>query len=234
VTFTATVSPDAPGSGTPTGTVTFEDGMTALGSASLSSGKAIFTTSGLAPGSHSISVQYGGNGDFLAGDSAAFTLTVIASSFPTQPVPTQSALTTSARSSTHGKPVTLTDTVKLRGAVRGTPTGTVMFMNGGKVLRTVALKRGKAVLKTASLPLGSDRIQAVYAGDGSFGPSTSAILVERVVAARPKKARAHRARALKAAARSLAPAGPLPRRQITRQFQVTQIGNSTVLVFVAN
>jgi probable HAF family extracellular repeat protein len=228
VTFTATVSPDAPGSGTPTGTVTFEDGMTALGSASLSGGKAIFTTSGLAPGSHSISVQYGGNGDFLASDSAAFTLTVIASSFPTQPVPTQSAptqsaLTTSARSSTHGKPVTLTDTVKLRGAVRGTPTGTVMFMNGGKVLRTVALKRGKAVLKTASLPLGSVRIQAVYAGDGSFEPSTSAILVERIVAARPRKARAHRARALKAAARSLAPAGPLPRRQITRQFRITLV-----------
>ena len=219
VTFTATVSPDAPGSGTPTGTVTFEDGMTALGSASLSGGKAIFTTSGLAPGSHSISVQYGGNGDFLASDSAAFTLTVIASSFPTQPVPTQSAptqsaptqsaLTASARSSTHGKPVTLTDTVKLRGAARGTPTGTVMFMIGGKVLRIVALNRGKAVFKTASLPVGSDRIQAVYAGDGSFGPSTSGILVERIVAARPRKARDHRARALKAAARSLAPAGPL-------------------------
>ena len=216
VTFTAMLSPDSPGSGTPTGTVTFKDGMTALGTASLSGGKAIFTTNGLALGSHSISVQYGGNGDFLASDSAAFTLTVIAPSFPTQSYPTQSTLTASARSSTYGKVVTFTDTVKLRGAIRGTPTGAVMFMNGGKVLGTVALKRGKAVLKTASLPLGSDRIQAVYAGRGSFGSSASEILVETINPARPKKSRARRGRALKGGAESLAPAGSFPRRQFTR------------------
>ncbi len=234
VTFTAMVSPDSPGSGTPTGTVTFKDGMTVLGTASLSGGNAIFTTNGLALGSHSISVQYSGNGDFLASDSAAFTLTVIAPGFPTQSFPTQSTLTASARSSIHGKPVTFTDTVKLRGAIHGTPTGAVMFMNGGAVLGTVALKRGKAVLKTASLPLGSDRIQAVYAGSGSFGPSASAILVETIDPGRPKKARAHRRKALKGATVSLAPAGQFPRRQITRHFQVTEIGNSTVLVVVTS
>ncbi len=218
VTFTAMVSPDSPGSGTPTGTVTFKDGMTVLGTASLSGGKAIFSTNGLALGSHSISVQYSGNGDFLASDSAAVTLTVIAPGFPTQSFPTQSTLTASARSSIHGKPVTFTDTVKLRGAIHGTPTGAVMFMNGGAVLGTVALKRGKAVLKTASLPLGSDRIQAVYAGGGSFGASASAILVETVDAARPKKARAHKSRVntLRPALRSapvhpIAPEMPAPR-----------------------
>ena len=118
VTFTATLSPVAPGSGTPTGTVTFKDGMTTLGTASLAGGKAIFTTATLAPGSHSISVQYGGNVDFLAGDSAAFTLTVIAPSFPTQ-----SFLTTSARSSTYGKRVTLTATVKFAVRFAGRPPG---------------------------------------------------------------------------------------------------------------
>ena len=188
VTFTATLSPVAPGSGTPTGTVTFMDGMTVLGTASLSGGKATFTTSVLAPGSHSILVHYGGNGDFLAGNSAAFTLTVIAPNFPTQ-----SVLKTSARSSTYGKPVTFTDIVKVLGSIRGTPTGDVMFMNDGKLLRTVPLKGGKAVLKTATLHLGQDKIQAVYSGGGKLGPSTSAILVENVAAARKKKPPAPRA-----------------------------------------
>jgi len=91
----------------PTGTVTFKDGRTLLGTASLNGGEATFTTNGLAPGSHSIAVQNGGNGDFLAGDSPALTLTVsvIASSFPAE-----SVLTASVRSSANGKPVTLTDT----------------------------------------------------------------------------------------------------------------------------
>jgi hypothetical protein len=191
----------------PTGTVTFKDGRTLLGTASLNGGEATFTTNGLAPGSHSIAVQNGGNGDFLAGDSPALTLTVsvIASSFPAE-----SVLTASVRSSANGEPVTLTDTVKPRGAVRGTPTGPVIFMNGGQVLPTVALKGGMAVWKTTSLRVGSDRIQAVYAGAGSFESSASAILVERIVAARTKKAPARRAMALKTAVESANPRWRVP------------------------
>ena len=43
--FTATVKTEVPGSGVPTGTVTFLDGSTSLGTATLGSGgKATFTT----------------------------------------------------------------------------------------------------------------------------------------------------------------------------------------------
>ena len=75
VTFTANVS----GSGaTPTGTINFYDGTTALGSGSLSSGAASYSTSSLAVGAHSITAQYGGDSNYSAGTSSAQTITVTA------------------------------------------------------------------------------------------------------------------------------------------------------------
>src|SRR5258708_19006254 len=64
VTFTATVSAVAPGSGTPTGTVTFLDGGSPIGTGTLSGGVATFTTSALAQGNHTITTSYGGDGNF--------------------------------------------------------------------------------------------------------------------------------------------------------------------------
>src|SRR5205085_5089781 len=65
VTFTATVTSAA---GIPTGLVQFKDNGTNLGSpvALNSSGVAIFTTSTLAIGTHPITADYGGDGNFLA------------------------------------------------------------------------------------------------------------------------------------------------------------------------
>jgi len=61
VTFTATVSSAWDLAPTPTRTVTFSDGGTSLGTDTLASGQATFTTSSLAVGSHSITGQYGGD-----------------------------------------------------------------------------------------------------------------------------------------------------------------------------
>src|SRR5205814_9942701 len=73
VTFTTTVS----GSGTPTGTVTFKDGATTLGSASLNGiGQAAFTTSSMTAGTHSITAVYGGDSTFSASTSAALSQVV--------------------------------------------------------------------------------------------------------------------------------------------------------------
>ncbi|MFB6615401.1 FG-GAP-like repeat-containing protein [Streptomyces sp. NPDC085524] len=59
VTFTATVSGDQ---GTPTGTVTFKDGATTLGTDSLDgTGTATFPTNALSVGTHSITAEYGGD-----------------------------------------------------------------------------------------------------------------------------------------------------------------------------
>ena len=73
VTFTATAVANAPGTATPTGTVTFKEGSRTLGSGSLSAGRASFTISNLSKGTHSITAVYGGSAGFLPGTSPALT-----------------------------------------------------------------------------------------------------------------------------------------------------------------
>jgi Zn-dependent metalloprotease len=74
VTFTATVSGSG---GTPTGTVTFKDGATTLGSPALAGGVATFTTSALTAGTHPITASYSGDANFSASASPTFNQTVI-------------------------------------------------------------------------------------------------------------------------------------------------------------
>jgi hypothetical protein len=63
--------------GTPTGTVTFQDGATALGTSTLnSSGVATLSLSKLAAGSHVLTAVYSGDASFSGVTSAAFTQTV--------------------------------------------------------------------------------------------------------------------------------------------------------------
>jgi hypothetical protein len=70
VTFTATVTATAPGAGIPTGTVTFKDGSTTLGTGALNgSGQATFTTASLKMGVHSITAVYGGDARFAGSTS---------------------------------------------------------------------------------------------------------------------------------------------------------------------
>src|SRR5262249_59493924 len=90
VTFTAAVSVLAPGSGMPTGTVTFMDGNVVLGTAPVSpfSGKATLTTSFAAAGGHVITAVYSGNATFV-GSSQALTEQVNA---PVTPTATTTAL----------------------------------------------------------------------------------------------------------------------------------------------
>lgn len=71
VTFTASVTPSAA-----TGTVTFFDGTTSLGTAQLSGGMATLPTTALAAGSHSISASYSGDATYSGSTSTAITQTV--------------------------------------------------------------------------------------------------------------------------------------------------------------
>jgi hypothetical protein len=72
ITLSATVAPVAPGAGTATGKVTFFDGSTTLGTATLSStDTATLTTSSLAAGSHNLTASYGGDPNFSGSSSIA-------------------------------------------------------------------------------------------------------------------------------------------------------------------
>jgi len=79
VTITATTRAVPPGAGLPTGTVTFLDGATILVTAQLNgAGQASITTSTLAAGPHTITANYGGDGNF-SGSSAVVQLNLTAS-----------------------------------------------------------------------------------------------------------------------------------------------------------
>ena len=64
ITFTATLSPSVPGSGEPTGAVTFKDGARILKTGTLANGKAAFTTASLGKGTHDITASYAGSASF--------------------------------------------------------------------------------------------------------------------------------------------------------------------------
>jgi hypothetical protein len=71
VTFTSSVSPSAA-----SGTVTFKDGLTTLGTGTLSGGVATFTTSGLVAGDHSLTAEYSGDASYAASTTTVLTQTV--------------------------------------------------------------------------------------------------------------------------------------------------------------
>src|SRR5262249_38741116 len=137
VTFTATVTPVAPGAGTRTGTVTFFDGAVSLGSNAVSAaGRATLSAAGLAAGVHSITSTYSGDANFTGGTSAAWQHTVTAAG-------TTTTLVSSPNPSTQGQLVTFTATVT---STAGTPTGSVNFLDGATVLGSAALSAGAAGL----------------------------------------------------------------------------------------
>ena len=78
VTLSATVTANAPGSGTPTGSVDFFDTTTGddLGSVALSGGKASLSTASLPVGANTIKVTYSGDGNFLASSASTGTITI--------------------------------------------------------------------------------------------------------------------------------------------------------------
>jgi hypothetical protein len=88
VTLEATVSVVSPATGVPTGTVTFENGSTTLGSVALNNGMASLTTTPTAAGTETISIEYGGDTNDQA-SNVTFSIDVVPQSTPTpSPTPT--------------------------------------------------------------------------------------------------------------------------------------------------
>ena len=71
VMFTATVSVSAPGTGTPTGMVTFKDSGATIGTGTLINGQATYSTSALSAANHPITAVYGGDNNFTGSTSSA-------------------------------------------------------------------------------------------------------------------------------------------------------------------
>jgi len=178
VTFTATVSKPSYLSDTPTGTITFKDGKTTLGTAPLTVGQATYSTSSLSLGSHSITAVYSGSGKYSASTSAPLTQTVME-------VATGSKLVTATSVSSNQNPSVEGQVVSFTASIygdAGIPTGTVTFKNGNIILDTVNMADGSATYSTASLGAGAHSITASYNGDQQYESSTSAPFTQTVTA----------------------------------------------------
>jgi hypothetical protein len=176
VTFTATVSPVAPGAGTRTGTVTFKDGATVLGTGAVNAaGQATFSISSLPVNAHSITAEYGGDTNFNGSTSSTLSQTVSKAS-------TSTSVSSSLNPSIHGQAITFTATVSVIAPGAGTPTGTVEFFDGATSLGTGVLAGTSATLTTSVLSASASphSVTAKYLGDGNFNDSTSSALSQVV------------------------------------------------------
>jgi outer membrane protein assembly factor BamB len=164
VTLTATVTP-----ATATGTATFFDGSTGLGSKAVSSGAATLSTAALAAGSHSLTAAYRGDANDAPSTSAVLTEVINAVLNPTT-----TTLNASPNPATPGQTVNLTATVS-----PATAGGSITFFDGVTLLGSAALVQGTASM-SAGFSAGSHPLTASYSGDANDRASTSGIFNESV------------------------------------------------------
>ena len=165
VTFTATVTGDSP-----TGSVTFVDNGTVLGTSPIVGGVAQLDVTSLGVGTHTITASYVGDAD----DAPSVSNPLVQEVGPAA-APTSTVLTSLPNPSDFGQTVTFTATVS-----GSSPTGTVTFFDGAAALNSISLAGNEAVYTTAGLGGGSHSITARYNGDGDDGPSTSNVITQVV------------------------------------------------------
>jgi RHS repeat-associated protein len=168
ITFTASVSPNNFGS-TPTGNVDFFDQTTNtdLGSVSLDDGIASLSTASLTAVSHRIVATYGGDSNNVGSSSSLIQ--------DVNPASTTVDLEPSEDPSTYGDTVTFTATVRANNG-ETTPAGTVDFVDqstdtdlGSRALDS----HGVTTLSTAALAGGDHDILATFSGTSNYqGNST--------------------------------------------------------------
>lgn len=162
VLFTATASSNG---GTPGGSITFSDGNSLLGSATLNAAStASFSTTSLAIGNHPIIATYAGDPYDTASTSAPLAEQVNAATVAV-------TLTSSHTPSLFADPVTLTANVSGSGSV---PAGSVIFFDGATPMSTVPVGAGgQATFTTSALVIGSHTLTAQYSGDANHRSITS-------------------------------------------------------------
>jgi autotransporter-associated beta strand protein len=172
-----------------TGTLTFFDGNSVIGTVPYQGQLTTFSTSSLAPGDHQISVSYSGNGQVLASHSIAIDQQITAA-------PTTTGLFSSAPQATFGQLVTYTASVfsqqltvtpfvigvgfPLSVGISG---GTVQFFDGSTLLGSAALVDGQASITVIATAPGTHLISATYSGTPSSLPSNAPPITEQVVQA---------------------------------------------------
>ncbi|MBB5059132.1 hypothetical protein HDF16_003855 [Granulicella aggregans] len=151
-TFTAKVVASMSGRPALTGTVSFYDGTTLLGTASVSGGSASFSTASLALGTHSVSAVYSGDSNFNLNTSgtAAVAVTSLAPAFALTSTSTALTLSQGANGIV---PLTLTANATFSGPVNLTCSGAPSNASCGFSSDSVVLTAGSSA--TAALVIGT-------------------------------------------------------------------------------
>jgi len=174
VTFTATVANNCWfACSNPTGTVTFKDGSTVLGTSNLSSGgTATYSTATLASGTHNITAVYSGDGNYNGSTSSVYQQVV-------NLTPSSVTIASSIDPSTVGSAVTFTAVVTPSNA-----TGVVTFYDGSNSIGCVGVNNygsagcstsnsSTATLTTSALAVGTHTILAsFYNANYTLGQAT--------------------------------------------------------------
>jgi hypothetical protein len=183
VTFTATVTVTAPGSGSPTGTVSFASNGTTIPGCSarpVSSGTATCTTSFASATTFSITATYSGDANFNTSTTSSALSQVV------NKAGTTTTLASSANPSVVGQDVTYTATIHVTAPGGGSPTGTVDFTDNGTTIAGCGSQAVSAVTETATCDpayaaTGSHPIVASYSGDTNYNSSASSPALNQVV-----------------------------------------------------
>jgi hypothetical protein len=154
----------------PTGTVTFYDGATVLGTAPLNgSGTAELTTTGLTPNENSFSARYSGDTSFLGASSGTSSVTVARAAtriiFTPQEVYKKRRLVS----------VNLAADIQPVAPGAGVPTGTVTFETNKpkkKILGIAVLSGRSAALSVKLNRVQNQVVTMIYSGDAGFLSST--------------------------------------------------------------
>jgi hypothetical protein len=171
------LAPGAIPDGALTGSVTFLDGSTVLGTMAINAGgQATLAISTLSVGSHSITASFTGNINYAASNSPAISQTV-------QQTATQTTLSSASSTTLAGKPASFSVAVT---SATGIPTGQVTLRDGSTVLGTTTLSAaGSCSFSTTSLARGTHSITVAYAGDSNYSGSISAAVQQIVQLAQP-------------------------------------------------
>jgi hypothetical protein len=171
VTFSAAVTPPQA-----TGTVTFMQGQTTLGTAMLSAGQASLVISILPAGNLLITTAYSGDGQYAGSTSASLSQTVYKAS-------TVTSILAFPNPSIIFQQVTLIAHVSVTSPSGGIPLtgGTVTFVKGNTVVGTGTLdSTGTAKFVTSFSSPGNYNVKAVYSGSFAYLGSTSSSVTEVV------------------------------------------------------
>src|SRR5262249_19734074 len=158
VTLTAAVTSSVSGAGTPSGSITFNEGSTALGSAALVNGQAVLSIATLAVGTHNITAVYSGASNFQP--SISLSVMEIVNSLTGATQATNTVVFSSVDPIVSGQPVTFTAAVAPAASGVGIPTGTVTFTFDGVAQPAVSLSNGMGTLTVSTLSAGTHSVTA--------------------------------------------------------------------------